>query len=131
MAFIPKVQIPDRLYELYEREAIGRDMQFEELLEQRLEDAVLLDRSTRTMILTGPTLALLEEILSGGSLMGPDDLLKKVDRLAKIEFGSHRISLTPGQMEEVALRARKQGKSMPEMMKAMWARMSTEFFRYA
>lgn len=130
MALAPRITLPDDLYDRYETEAIETGHPIERILEYRLRHGLDVSPAGRFLVVANGALEALEKKLGGGNLLSAGDLVKKVDRLAKIEFGHHEIPLTIGQMEEIAWRARKQGKTVGEVIAGMWARISTEFFRF-
>lgn len=63
-----------------------------------------------------------------GSTRSSEDLVAAVERLAAIEIGSVRIDFTPGQLEELRLRALKRGRSVQLEIKAVVDRIREEIF---
>lgn len=130
MAITPRVTIPDDLFDFYETEAIESQQPIESVIEYRLRHGQALAPSGRFVILSGAELTAIEARLGGGHVMSAKDLVTKVARLGSIQFGHHEIRMTPGQMEEIAFRARKQGKTIAQVVQAVWMRLQDEFFRH-
>lgn len=128
------LNLPEGLAEQYLGEANDRDQAIETILEGRLKVALPLSPAERFVIVMDRPRQQLEEMLGGGSLTGAEDLVYKVRRLARIHFGEHEIPLTPGQLEELAYRARKVYAAMtPEaalarLIKDTWESFAEQFF---
>ncbi len=112
----------------YQNEAVERGIDVELVMAERLKLAQAIDPRARYLILIDNTLTRLEQALGHMPLLHAEDLIAKVNRLAKIRFGQHALELTAGQMEEIAWRASKQGKTVEFMLKAAWDRFCEEFF---
>ena len=55
-------------------------------------------------------------------------LLTAVKRMAKIEIGGVALTFTPGQLEELAFRAKKRGHTVQQEMEAVVKRIEQELF---
>jgi hypothetical protein len=69
-----------------------------------------------------------EETTGIGTTRSAGELTAAIDRLASIKVGDIRIPFTPGQLEEIAHRASKRGRTVEEEMKAAVARIEDELF---
>ena len=70
----------------------------------------------------------LDTTLGIGATQSTDRLLAAVDRLARIEIGTIKIDFTPGQLEEIAVRAKKRGQSVQQSLQAVIDRIREELF---
>ncbi len=124
------LSLDDDLYEGYVREAQSRKVPIGMLLVQRLMLARPLDPRRRGFIVAdAQVLQELESVLGGGSLVSERDLIEKVRRLARIQFGDHRFEITPGQLEELKYRATKTGRTVEQLVADLYRRMSVDLFR--
>lgn len=123
----------DDLLEFYQHEAKERKIQggTAVVLNERLKRAVALDPRERTIIITGGRAReIIEEKLGGGQLRDTEDLLRKISNLAAIRFGMHEFQITPGQWRELAFRATKTGKTIEQLVEAIYVKMQATFFEY-
>lgn len=125
-----ELTIPDEMGEFYAHEGQARNQTLAAVMVDRLERAKDLHPLGRYVIVTGKTREALETQLGGGHLLNAEDLLGKVTRIAKIQFGHHQILLTAGQMEELTHRAGKRGKSVEFLIEEIWKKLQAEFFTY-
>lgn len=70
----------------------------------------------------------LEQTLGLGTTNNSDDLIAAVERLAAISIGTVKIEFTPGQLEEIAYRAKKRGQSIEQTLQAVVDRIKEEIF---
>lgn len=70
----------------------------------------------------------LERTTGIGSTRTPEDLVKAVERLAAIHIGTIQIDFTPGQLEEIAHRAKKRGWTIEQSLRAVVDRIKEEIF---
>ncbi len=125
------LSLADDLYDTYALEARARRIEVDSVLCERLKLAVGLDPRDRGLVITGgPILAQLEQLLGTGHLQSPEDLLAKVRRLAVIRFGEHEFRITAGQYQELAHRATKTGKTIPQLIDAIYQKMQADFWQY-
>jgi hypothetical protein len=104
----------------------------ETLAARTLEGAlrVVLPRSGRYVVVEAADLDVLEQIFSGGSVLNSQDLRQKVERLAGISFGHVRLDFSPGQLEEIARRAERQGLEPEELIRRCAKKMDELFFTH-
>jgi hypothetical protein len=122
------LHLNDDVGDFYEKEAANRDRPIESILEGRLTRSTLLDPRHRYVILVGDSLARVESATTKLPLSTPEAVASAVERVARVQFGDHRLELTPGQLEEIAWRAHKQGKTISEMLALAFAAFSEQFF---
>lgn len=82
----------------------------------------------RLVVVSGPILLQLEEILGGGSLLNGDDLAKKVARLAGVSFQHVRLPFTPNQLELLAEKAQRNGLTVQTLVERTAPRIYEQFF---
>lgn len=123
-----RLTLPDPLAQAYLHEAEDRNISFEEVLEQRLVCALPLDPRVRPLVVSGMAREQIEDAMGCPPLQNELDLIQQTSRLAKVEFGTHTLKLTPGQTEEIAYRAKKQGKTVDQMLQMVWAAFGEQFF---
>ena len=92
--------------------------------------ARILPQQGRYLVVDGADLDVLEQIFSGGSVLNSADLRRKVERLAGISFGHVRLEFSPGQLEEIAHRAERQGLSPEELIRRCAKKMEELFFTH-
>lgn len=122
------VVLDDDTAETYQNEAVERGIDIEIVLAERLKMAQVMDPRSRYLLLIDNTLIRMEQALGHLPILHAEDLIAKVTRLARIRFGDHSLELTAGQMEEIAWRAEKQGKTVEVQVKSAWDRFCEEFF---
>lgn len=122
------LQLDDDTSEAYSTEALERGVDLEIVLAERLKMAQAMDPRSRYLLLIDNTLSRMEAALGHLPILHAEDLIAKVTRLARVRFGDHSLELTAGQMEEIAWRAGKQGKTVKFMLQAAWERFGAEFF---
>ena len=122
------IELHDDLGQAYEREANERTLPVESVIEGRLVAATRLDPRNRYVIVDQPVLGKVEEKLGGGHLQDAGDLLAEVQRLAHGACEGHELKLTAGQLEELAYRAKKQGRTLEQLIEATWQRFAADFF---
>lgn len=82
----------------------------------------------RVVVVHGEILEALEGILGGGSIMNPQDLQKKVARLAGISFLHCRLPFTPNQLEALAEKASRNGLTVDQLVERTAPRIYEQFF---
>lgn len=124
------VKIPDELYLRYEEAAKRATPRIttEELLTRQLLRFVDYPASRRTVVATGDALERMEKLLGGGQIQTPEQLLSKIRAWAGISLGNIRLSFTQAQLEEIAHRAEKQGKTPKEVAQAIVEQIADQFF---
>jgi hypothetical protein len=122
--------LDDEIAEYYQKEAVSRRVAVGVVINERLALARPLNPRHRSIVVGDPDIIhRLERALGGGHLLGERDLLSKVERLARIDFGPHTFQITPGQFEELKFRAGKTGRSVEQLVADMYTKMSEDFFR--
>lgn len=125
---VANLQLDDDVALTYEAEAEARKLDLKAVLVDRLARAQALDPRHRYLILADNTLARAEQALGGMPAANAEDFLGKLNRLAKVKFGEHELELTPGQMEEIAWRATKQGRTVEQLLAETWRVFCADFF---
>lgn len=100
----------------------------EDLMSETLAKFAHINPGDRPLVIGPAVRAKLEDALSGGSLLSDTDLLAKVSRLARIDFGNIHLDFTPGQLEELKHFADRQGKSVEEICRSTIRKMEEQFF---
>lgn len=90
--------------------------------------AVRYEIEERVCALSPETCLRLEQTTGIGSTRTSHDLVLAVERLAKISIGSIQIDFTPGQLEEIAQRATKRGRTVQQELQAVVDRIREEIF---
>lgn len=128
MSMTLRVSVTDgTLDRLTQRSGAQRDPEY--VASQLLSDAAeCLPAAGRYVVVAGPELEALERILGGGSVTHGTDLRVKVERLAGISFQHIRLQFSPGQLEELARRAERQGRTVEQIVEMMVPRIHEQFF---
>lgn len=82
----------------------------------------------RLLALSGPDRDRLEATTGVGSTRTAADLITAVERLASISVGTIHVEFTPGQLEEIAHRAKKRGRSIGQELRAVVDRIKEDLF---
>lgn len=80
------------------------------------------------LLLSAADCRAIEETTGFGTTRSPAALRAAVERLATIAIGDIRLAFTPGQLEEIAHRAGKRGRTIEQEMKAVVDRIEDELF---
>lgn len=80
------------------------------------------------LLLGGPSRRTLDEILGIGATQTEEALVAAVQRLASLTIGEQHIDFTPGQWEELARRAARNGRSVADEVSKVVARIEDELF---
>lgn len=80
------------------------------------------------LTLSSADCAAIDETTGLGSTRTPEALRAAIDRLARIEIGTVKIAFTPGQLEEIAYRAKKRGQTVGQALQAVIDRIREELF---
>lgn len=99
------------------------DVLSEALLRERYQ---IVDQGERR--LTAVDCARLELTTGVGSTRTAADLCAAVERLARITIGTVQVDFTPGQLEEIAYRAKKRGQTVQQALQAVIDRIREELF---
>lgn len=123
------LQLPDDIAQAYEQYGLDTRMGLEAAIVERLKTFAGLHPQTRFLMLTGEPLAKLEDQF-GLALQEAGQLVSRVQRLAALEIGEHRIEFTVGQWEEMQHRAKKRGITVADEIRQIWAKLKEDFFTY-
>jgi hypothetical protein len=82
----------------------------------------------RQLVLPADACRQLQDILGAPSLQSPAALVNGIRRLALLRVGEIELSFTPGQLEELARRARKRNRSVEREIKEVVSRIEQELF---
>lgn len=95
-------------------------------------DAVLRDRyqivEAGALSVPNATCIRLETTLGVGATQSLDRLVAAVERLASISIGTIKIDFTPGQLTEIATRAKKRGQTIQQALQATVDRIREDLF---
>lgn len=105
---------------------LAPDLYAEQLLVTAL--ALGLSRQGKTLLLRGPELEALEQRLGGLPILNAQDLVAKVDRLAGISFEHLTLPFSLNQLELIAEKAERQGKTVEQLLAEMAPRVFEQFF---
>ena len=128
------LQLPDSLADLYQAQATrlaaaGKPTTLEEVLLAHLEAFKQAASSDRVLIVDSRTRDKLE-ILLEGCLLDPQDLLRRVDRLASIHIGEVRVPFTISEMEELRYRASRQQRPIRDLVEEIVDAMHADYFNW-
>lgn len=123
-----RVTISDQIADTYQAYATQQGIPLDAIILKQLDRFKAVTPGAATVVLGSKHLEYLAEKLHGGDVRSAEDLVTKVDRLAGIKFEAIDLRLTPAQLEELAFRAERQGKTVEDLVQEMWARLSVEFF---
>lgn len=122
------VSLPDPLALKYQQAADAAKIPLEQLLVRQLERFGDTPVSERLLVIKGPELEALETTFRGGQIRTPQDLVKRVHAWAGITIGGIRLDFSPAQLEEIGIRAAKQGKTPKEIVQDIVAQLQDQFF---
>lgn len=126
-----RVTIPDQLADVYQAVATKQGLSLDDVVSRQLRRFQTLIASPRVVVLGPDHLDALELKLHGGQIPSPEDLIAKVSRLAGVSFCGIDLQLTPAQVEELAHRAERQGKSVEALVQEIWEQLAQQFFHSA
>lgn len=118
-----KISIPD---DLFDRITAVHGARRDQAILKALETVPLLEKG-RTLVLDGPQLARLEEILAGGSVTSGGDLIRKVESLAHFDVGQIRVEFDASDWGRLAQRATRVGIPVAMYLQLMLDRFREEW----
>lgn len=126
------IQLPDEIDEQYEQVAaqLGGKVSVEEVMSAQLQQFAKVRPTDRIIVVDTRSRDRLEQLLPGGSLRDAADLVSRVDRLAKVEIGEVRVPFTVTELEELAFRARRQGRKVKDLVSDAVASFHDHYFNY-
>lgn len=130
MTHVLRVQVDDPTLTRLQQHADAARKDLEVVTAQVLRTATqhLPPLGERMVVISGDALLRLESILGGGSVLNPDDLAKKVERLAGVSFLHARLPFTPNQLEALAEKAERQGLTVTQLVDRTAPRIYEHFF---
>lgn len=111
-----EIQISDELFARYELQSRARGISVKRELQERLEKFIDAPATDRVVLVRGHIRNEFEKLLNC-SLSDDVDLLARVNRLASLSIGEHRLEFTPGQLAELKIRADKNGREFLDELK--------------
>jgi len=123
-----QISIPDDLYAKYQDAAKQARKPTGALLIQQLDRFVDAPPTRRAIILSGESLEEIDRLLGAGSTLSAEALIQAVKRWAGISIGDIRLHFSPAQLQEIAIRAKKQGKSPEAVCQDIVDQLAHEFF---
>ena len=121
-----KVSLPDDLCERLQ--ALDPKTPLDGILRSQLERLGDLAPLTPALILAGPELSRLHELLGMGAIRNPQTLVVAVQRLCDIKIGQIRVDFTPAEQAELKERAKRTGRSVAQEVEAVVRGMHEQFF---
>ncbi len=122
------VSLSDATIAKYQEAATRAKVPLESLLERQLARFGDTPVTHRLLVVQGPQLEALEKTFRGGYLKSADDLVARVHAWAGVTIGHIRLDFSPAQLEEIAVRATKQGKTPQAIVEDIVAQMAYQFF---
>lgn len=123
------LDIPDELYSQFSTLAESDSLErISDLMKTYLEYFVKIDPRAPYLIVDPVSRGKLEEILSGGDIKSPTDLVQRVDHLSRMEIGGVRIPFTPAQIEEMKYKAERNGDTLQAYTEKLVSQMGQMFF---
>lgn len=118
-----KISIDDDLYERIQAVHKGNTAA---VIQRALSTLPLQDKG-RTLVLDGPQLHRLEQILAGGNLLHGGDLIRKVETLAHFEVGKVVVDFDTTDWDRLAQRATRIGLPVATYLEMMLDRFKEEW----
>ena len=100
---------PDDVADLYAIDAAKHQLSFEDRLSKQLAAFAHVGLTDRALVVMGADLATLTDRLGTFILGDAQDLIRKVTALRDLKVGEVRVNLSPAQIEEIRVRAEKNG----------------------
>jgi hypothetical protein len=122
-----RLTLPDDVGDLLEDLAQQAHTSVDDLVQGLLARTIHVPLRDRAVILYGESRERLEQV-AGRPLQTPADVVQLVDRLAALDFGHIRLTLTTKHLEELARRAEKRGVSVPDLVAEIAAELEPQFF---
>ncbi len=123
-----RVTLPDAVTDLYQAYADKQGKPLDVILADRLKRTASVAPGTRVVFVSGAALEAIETRVGGGQITTAEELRTRIDRLASISFMGRDLQLSPNQLEELAKRAERQGKSIDDLILDIWRTLRDDFF---
>lgn len=85
-------------------------------------------RGGRALLINGPDLDTLEALLGNTTVLNGQDLCRRVGDLASVSFGHVRLPMSPNQLEQLQIKAERQGKTIEQLLEEAAPRVYEQFF---
>lgn len=125
------VQLDDAVCARYQAHAEAARIPLQKLLERQLARFASTPITQQVLALSGEQLQAIDQLLGIGSTTSPDALLTAIRAYAGITIGDVRLDFSPAQLDEIALRAHKQGKAPEDIVRDIVNQMAHNFFMEA
>ncbi len=125
---IGRITLSDRAETSFDQRAKSLKQPLELVVSRHLDATCTQEPGARQVVVDAKTLEALEQILGGGSVLNPGDLLKKVQRLAGISFLHVRLPFTPNQLELLAEKAARNSLTVDQLVERTAPRIYEQFF---
>lgn len=125
---IVQIQIPDAVAQLYQDQATRGHLTLERVLARQLIKFAEVPGAAQTVVLHGDALAEIDRLLGIGSTQSPAAVLRAIKSWAGITIGAIRLDFSPAQLDEIAHRAAKQGKTPEAVVADIVAQLQSSFF---
>jgi len=123
------VKIPDELAEqLRDANPDAAKLPIDTLVAKQLARFASHPITTRVVLLSPEHLLRLETLLGGAQLQTGADVIARAEAYSQVKLGTVVIPLTPAEKEELAYRAKKQGKPVGELMRELIQQLHTSLF---
>ncbi len=122
------IQIDDAVVKKYLPEADRAKIPVEKLLARVLTKFADIPVNQRVVGLTGEHLEEVERLLGLGSTQNATTLMAAIRAWAGITLGDIRLDFSPAQLEELALRAEKQGKPTKDLVEDLVQQICRDLF---
>ena len=123
-----KIELPDDLWEHYQKEAGRKRKAPEKLLVEILDRYQACTADERFLVLAPELIKRLEEALER-HFTQPHQLVELIEVLARIRIGDIRVEATPAQLRELAHKAERQGKTTEQLVRETYQAIARSFFR--
>lgn len=122
------IQLPDPIALKYQQAAATARVPLEKYLERQLTKFAEVPSGQRVLVLTGDAVEEIDRLLGVGSTTSALALLAAIRAWAGITLGSIRLDFSPAQLDEIALRAEKQGKPPEEIVRDLVEQIARDLF---
>lgn len=125
------LRLGERTEQALAQAAEAAGMSLDLYAEQLLQHALAVNfpvKQGKVVLLHGEALEQLEVRLGGMPILHPADLVAKVDRLAGISFEHLTLPFSINQLEVMAEKAERQGKSVEQLLGELAPRVFEQFF---
>ena len=127
------LQLPDDLYDAYcelATQLLPRSASPEDVMISHLDKFKWMQPMTRAVIITGRERERVEELLGGGMVKDPADLVQKLEGLVSIKIEGVEVNFSAGEKQELSIYAAKNGITVQEAVERTVHGMRGQFFNY-